>query len=406
MAVIIESDQKKRAGTGERKLAKRPIKKVALEAYFDANLGDDLFLHILCRRYPHIQFYARGKSDGGRGCRNLKNLHFWAYDAPCAGDLVNRGLNFLFRKILRRKDFDYFLDSCDLRLLISGSCFMQASGPATIAWHDRFINENTAVIGCNFGPYDSQQYLRTYRRILGRARDVCFRDRYSYDLFKDAKQVRWAPDIVFTYEERALRRPKQSGYVLISVAPVAKDGRHDLAEYEELYENWHTALINALTQKGKKVLLLSFCQREDAPIAQRLMHTVRDGHAVRMIHYPQITADEAVGYVANAASVVATRYHATILALRFEKPVYSVCYSDKTVHVLQDLNCGLGYCTPGQLAQTDPQQVIRQLEHKYDERQLQRLRRAAREAQRQFQWVDSCLSNEEKGKNAGMTHED
>ena len=27
--------------------------------------------------------------------------------------------------------------------------------------------------------------------------DVCFRDLYSYELFKDLSQVRYAPDIVF-----------------------------------------------------------------------------------------------------------------------------------------------------------------------------------------------------------------
>jgi colanic acid/amylovoran biosynthesis protein len=41
--------------------------------------------------------------------------------------------------------------------------------------------------------------------------------------------------------------------------------------------------------------------------------------------------------IAQSEFVVATRFHATILALAAGRPVLPVVYSDKTLHVLEDL---------------------------------------------------------------------
>lgn len=56
------------------------------------------------------------------------------------------------------------------------------------------------VLGSNFGPYNNKEYYNYYKNVFEKANDVCFSDKNSYEKFKDLKNVRWAPDIVFTLD--------------------------------------------------------------------------------------------------------------------------------------------------------------------------------------------------------------
>ena len=49
-------------------------------------------------------------------------------------------------------------------------------------------------------------------------------------------------------------------------------------------------------------------------------------------------ADELTTAIAGSGAVIATRFHAAILALAAGRPVLPVVYSDKTIHVLEDLD--------------------------------------------------------------------
>ena len=69
--------------------------------------------------------------------------------------------------------------------------------------------------------------------------------------------------------------------------------------------------------------------------------------------YPEITLSEAVGLFKYAESVIATRYHAVILSMLFGKKVYPIVYSDKTVHVLEDIDDKIKYVRTNQLVQMD-----------------------------------------------------
>ena len=52
----------------------RIMKKVFLYAYDRQNLGDDLFVHTIVRRYPHVQFYMWSDRKNREVFAHLPNL--------------------------------------------------------------------------------------------------------------------------------------------------------------------------------------------------------------------------------------------------------------------------------------------------------------------------------------------
>lgn len=363
------------------------MKRIAVDAYLNSNLGDDLFLTILCRRYPRLHFFVRSGAAALPIVQSLDNLHLLRNDGFTLSGLLYRGVNFL-RKRLRGTRSDWYVERCDARLLISGSCFMEQAGPEMIAWHDFFLREHSYVMGCNFGPYHSDEYLETYRRILARPRAVCFRDRFSYALFRQLPNAACAPDIVFAYPRQERTDPPEKDYLLLCPAPLSKDGRSDLAPWEERYLALHREVVRQTLAGGRSVVILSFCEEQDRPVAEAICAGLEDSSRVRLVDYPRLSVREAAGYLAGADAVLATRYHAMILALLYERPVFALCYSDKLTHVIEDLDCGIPHCTPQQLDHLTARQVLDALSHPLPAAALETIRRAAADAEQHFAAFD------------------
>lgn len=51
------------------------MKKVLLMACIEKNVGDDLFIRIVCERYPNVDFYISDKANYPE-LNNISNLHF------------------------------------------------------------------------------------------------------------------------------------------------------------------------------------------------------------------------------------------------------------------------------------------------------------------------------------------
>ena len=90
--------------------------------------------------------------------------------------------------------------------------------------------------------------------------------------------------------------------------------------------------------KGYNVELLDKSEGDEAGI-ERILAAMgcKDHPGVRVLRYDGTNAREMTEAIAGSGSVIATRFHAAILALAAGRPVLPVLYSDKTLHVLQDL---------------------------------------------------------------------
>ena len=55
-------------------------KKVKLRAYAAANLGDDLFIELICKRYPDDTFFLCGSKKFRKIYKKIPNLKYKCWD--------------------------------------------------------------------------------------------------------------------------------------------------------------------------------------------------------------------------------------------------------------------------------------------------------------------------------------
>ena len=311
------------------------MKKAFLYAYDKQNLGDDLFVHTIANRYPHVQFYIWSDSKRRENFRCLPNLRVLGRDKGIMGFLgcIRPSLAVRYRSWIEKR--------CLAVVYIGGSIFMEYdSWEQILTWWDYMAEKRSFyVMGANFGPYHTEDYREKMAQIYAKMKDVCFRDRYSLDLFSQVKTVRQAPDILFSYPMPQVKVEEQQ--IFVSVINCAfRDGRHGLTAYDTSYVQNMAQLLSKYRQKGYRLILGSFCTHEgdDEGIGKILrVMGAEDAADIQVLSYDGTNADVLTTAIAQSEFVVATRFHAAILSIAAGRPVLPVIYSDKTLHVLEDL---------------------------------------------------------------------
>lgn len=327
---------------------------ICIRAFVNGNLGDDLFVDILCRRYPEYDFFLTGEKKFGERFCEIPNLNYISTDVFWRKWLIrminlpvwsiNKVIGGLGKKgyINMYRYFDHLSKKCQYNILISGSLFIEPgkSGdfvPGSYLKKDkRYYEREPYVMGCNFGPYHSEGYRQFYAECFAMVKQVSLRDQYSYQLF-DGENIKYAPDIIFSYDRKRAQKPEETDYVLVSLLNLSKDG----AVLDELIQGYEEAifqLLQTLLKRDEKIVLLGFCKAQgDDKINTLMKERLGNSPNIKIVNYPEISIEEATGYFANAKSVVATRYHAMILGWLFEKPVLPLVYNEKMLHVIEDL---------------------------------------------------------------------
>lgn len=309
------------------------MKKAFLYAYDRQNLGDDLFVQTIARRYPHTQFYMWSDRKNRETFACLPNLKVIDKDSRFV-----RFLRKLRPSLVAR--YQSMVESrCDAVVYIGGSIFMEYPNWEQICtwWDWTAKNRPFYVLGANFGPYHTEAYRQTMAKIFANCRDVCFRDKYSAGLFPGV--VRQAPDILFGYPMPKI--PVKEDQIFVSVINCAgRDESHNLNEHDGRYVANMAGLLQQLLDEGKKIVLASFCKEEGDEEGIRKILAAMGAHEdprVRVLCYDGTNADELTCAIAESGGVIGTRFHATILAMAAGRPVLPIVYSDKTKHVLDDL---------------------------------------------------------------------
>lgn len=301
-------------------------KPVVVRAYINNNLGDDLFLYILAKRYSNQKFIAFSRT---RSYLNLPNLRII---------YVPRFLNKFVKLVTFNKiDMAYpKLKNHPLEVLIGGSMFIEGRSS------ENYLNTNKKnfYLGCNFGPYQTEDYLKKYYKIFSKVNDVCFRDKYSYDLFKTLTNVRMASDIVFSLPESDKTRPyikNQESYVVISIMDFAQN---NLETQEEEYLKFLHSVIKKFILQKYRIVLISFCKKDGDELGIRkvlgLQFTESERAQVDTYFYHGDIM-EVLQLFKNATAVVGTRFHSTVLGLHFGIPTLPIIYSQKTKKMLASI---------------------------------------------------------------------
>ena len=309
------------------------MKKAFLYAYDRQNLGDDLFVHTITRRYPDVQFYMWSARKNRETFACLPNLKVIDQDSKLVHFLhkLRPSLIARYKGMIEKR--------CDAVVYIGGSIFMEYPNWETICiwWEWTAKNRPFYVLGANFGPWHTEDYRSKMEAIFRDCQDVCFRDRYSADLFPGI--TRQATDILFSYPMPKV--PVKEKQIFVSVINCAgRDESHNLDNCDARYVENMANLLNGYLSDGHQLVLASFCKEEgDEEGVRKILAAMgcENDPRVSVLCYDGTNAEELTCAIAESEGVVATRFHALILAMAAGRPVLPIVYSDKTKHILEDV---------------------------------------------------------------------
>lgn len=314
------------------------MKRIYVHAYLAGNLGDDLFVQTLCRRYPKIRFYVLADELYKTRFRALRNC------VVCSpGDRRVKWINALLKRAGIENGILRVLVRClDGVIHIGGSAFVQHFDDwSAFFCYDVYLAEksrNMYLIGANFGPYTDERYLKRYRRLFRKYAGICFRDRYSFALFCDIPHVAYAPDVVFQYTKE--RKPEKKKKIV--VAPIElenRGGKYSIAKWEKEYIRFHVQVIRALLERGYRISMTAFCESQgDCQMLHKISSALTEQEQ-KMIYCVSYTTETEpiLREFEEAEGVIGSRFHSSILGFANHCRVLSIVYDPKTEHVLEDL---------------------------------------------------------------------
>lgn len=292
--------------------------KIYMDAYLAKNLGDDLFVKILTQRYQNHDFFAISK--GVDNDSNLPNLKIFSN-------------SYIFRMLKKFQWEKHLANHYDLVVSIGGSMYMENND----ADRDFSLGKNKRyILGTNFGPYKTQEYYDNLYNMFKNVEDICFREKYSYDLFKQLPNVRYASDIVFSMDISNIKITNRKR-AIISV--ISCDYKLD-KKYTEEYEQVIIKLIQFFLDKKYEVCLMSFCrmEKDEEAIESILEKCDEDIKEKVETYYYDGNIEEALNVLGDSQVIVGSRFHANVIGLLLDKAIIPILYSDKTKHVLDDMN--------------------------------------------------------------------
>lgn len=304
------------------------MRNVFLVPYVNCNLGDDIFIDIISRRYPQVRWQLM--SSCADSCYPQENVWVTRWSIPVR--ILSKIIRIFSRE--RYSVMDLFMRLNEFTVMLGGSMFME---PASMRSYSFTLGGGKPyyILGVNFGPYRTEAYYDGSYRLFAEAEDVCFRDSYSYNLFSKLVTTRQAPDIIFGLDVTRYRRPATDN-VVISVID-CNDSRPGL-KYRDAYDARIVEFIRFFNQRGLSVTLMSFCRGEgDETAIERIMQLTSPEDMVDTYFYRGDLA-EALSVIGRSKIVVGSRFHANILGMIMDKTVIPIAYSDKTLNVLRDIN--------------------------------------------------------------------
>lgn len=311
------------------------MNRVYIYAYLHCNVGDDLFVKFLIEKYPNTKFYVKADKRYKKIFKNNKNLRI-VVDTKSKSRIINK---------IKGRYLYYIKKNCRYIIFIGGSIFMEyPEWKNIISWYKEMSkNKHSYVIGANFGPYKSEDYYLQLKKYFNTLEDVCFRDKWSYGLFSDCKNVRYAPDILFAYDISKYIKNRNEKKVLISVIDCSSriNEPDKLVDFFEEYIELISSIINILSKKGFKITLASFCKDEgDEKAIEDILYKVNMEQKTKILklYYNGLNLDEMLNEMSSSCYVIGTRFHSIILSSLLKKPILPIVYSNKTKNFLNDAN--------------------------------------------------------------------
>lgn len=296
--------------------------KILLFAYTKVNFGDNLFVYMLVKRYPKIDFYIHVVEEDYKDVyKDIKNLHFLYEDRIL--DNIN-------------------INEYDAYIYVGGSIFIESEyGMRELKDFNRFIKQckknqkSFFYMSCNFGPYQSQEYFDIARENFMLCDGICFRDEKSYNLFKDIEKVKYAPDMAFNFKNEKVKKIKKS--VGISVIDLLI--RDNLKQYINEYNDFIKRIIIKFAKRNYTVYLFSFSQFEKDDVAiERIIEQVPEVYKenIKVVKFDS-NIETFLEEYGKVEYMVCGRFHSMILSILYNQKIYNITYSKKQDNVIEEL---------------------------------------------------------------------
>ena len=348
------------------------MKKAFLMYYMELNYGDDLFVNLLCNRYPNTQFYTEYKKGKVDGIKDIPNLILLK---------KNTFKGFLHR--IAKKISINWMNMC-VYIYIGGSLFHETAETdiCKIELPKRYWKDLPVfILGANFGPFITQKYVDKYHEIFTDCSGICFRDKKSYNLFRDIDCVRYAPDIIFNYKLPVVHKEKS---IAISVI-----GEKIGCDYQK-YLDKIVDVVKFYINMGFSIKLLSFCESEGDKIASMFIESQIDvelRNKVKCYSYDG-NVERFTKVLISSDFIIATRFHSMILGWLSDVPVFPVVYNEKMENVINDFGFKGRYVSLNDFGDVSLIDIEYNRLHKIT---LENLDVIIKEAEKQFSFLDEIL---------------
>lgn len=304
------------------------MKKIFLMAYARKNLGDDLFLKMILDRYPNNHYYLKIANREFVSELDKKYANLTIIDGPDTDE-----------ELYNMNEGEY-----DGYIYIGGSIFMEGGKVYNLSekfyrFVERCKEKNIpfCYVSSNYGPFQTQEYFDLSVKDFNTCSDICFRDKYSYNLFKDIKQVRYAPDFAFTYPINNEEKIKDS----VGISVINLSVRKDLACKHDEYIEILTNNIKQYIAQGKKVYLYSFCSHEGDENAINEIYEKLDNNPMVNKVFFDGDVDTFLDTYSKMEYMVCARFHAMVLSIIAKQKIYVMSYSKKIDNVVEDLGLSI-----------------------------------------------------------------
>lgn len=328
------------------------MKTIYLTGYKGKNLGDDLFFLHTIKRYKDYNIVFEDVSDG------FYSKLFCKYHNVSV--LPHKRLGLLKKCLYKTtKLFNLELKSqlwplynrnntikADVFLRIGGSIFIEPPANKKRSLKvfklakQYFGDIPFFYIGCNFGPYYSSRYLNYTREIISNCNDVCFRDSYSYMMFKDLNSTRLAPDVLFGLNiSNNIRKIHSS----IGISVIDLRHRPGLSSF---HQNYLSSIATYVSNNNFEVIrLFSFCNSEYDTVAINELKSLLPKNIqtkVELVIYDG-NINEFLLKLSEVEILVATRFHSMILGFLYGINTIPIIYSKKMVNIINDMQACINY---------------------------------------------------------------
>lgn len=296
--------------------------KIFIMLYARQNLGDDLFVKMILEKYPKEQFFINFVDEKySKIIEKYNNV-----------EIINKN----------KENFEEIdINLYDGFIYVGGSIFMEGGkvynldeGCNSFMKECKKNNKPFFYVSSNFGPYQTEEYFKLCQDTFKNCTDLCFRDLYSYNLFKDIESVRYAPDLAFSYDAGQIKIEKNSIGISVIDLRIRKE------KYKEtIYNQMMVNNIIKYIETGNKVYLFSFCKVEgDEESILRIKELLPNKYkeSVEIVNYDG-NIDEFMEIYKRMEYMICARFHAMVLSYVCKQKFYVMSYSKKIDNVIKEL---------------------------------------------------------------------